>query len=174
MSTDAMNDPYALVDAFVEKAQRYPALVALQALGAAALPAIRAGLEHENWHVRHWCAICLDRHGDASGEALESLLPLLHDPASKVRLWAVHSLSCDHCKPYQNPIDAVPLLVERLENDPSLRVRKMAAAMLALMPPDPRALPALEQALAREHDRKIRLHLDRALGRHRQAEASAG
>ena len=32
-------------------------------------------------------------------------------------MWAVHSLSCERCKDGQNPIDALPLLFERIEDD---------------------------------------------------------
>lgn len=38
----------------------------------------------------------LDRVADA--ESLAALVPLLRDPKADVRLWAVHSLACDHCK----------------------------------------------------------------------------
>lgn len=115
--------------------------------------------------MRHWCAICLDRTGTA--DVLGDLVPLLRDPEMNVRLWAVHSLACDQCKPYECAIDVVPMLVERLEQDASVRVRKMAAAMLRLQPLDPRARPALEAALARETDPKMRLHTERALARYR-------
>lgn len=93
-------DPSALVASFSEASARVDAMFRLQALGADALPAIREGLQHPDWHVRH-------------------------------------------C------------------------VRKMAAAMLFLQPLDPRAKPALEAALARETDPRMRLHTERALSRYR-------
>lgn len=158
-------NPSALVASFSEASARVTAMFRLQALGADALPAIREGLKHPDWHVRHWCAICLDRTGTA--DVLGDLVPLLRDPEMNVRLWAVHSLACDQCKPYECAIDVVPMLVERLEQDASVRVRKMAAAMLCLQPLDPRARPALEAALARETDPKMRLHTERALARYR-------
>ena len=141
-----------------------PALLRLQELGAAALPAIRAGLTHPDWHVRHWCAISLDRGGTA--DVLPDLVPLLNDPEPQVRLWAIHSLTCEHCKDAACPVDAVPLVLERLAHDPHTRVRKMAAAMLYLLPTDPRVPPAIETALGRETDRKLRLHLERARSRY--------
>ena len=149
-------DPGALVAQFSDPARRMATLYQLMEIGDAALPAVRAGLKHADWHIRHWCAIFLDRAADP--ETLSELVPLLHDPEPQVRLWAVHSLSCAHCKDYVCPIDVVPLLVERAEHDPVTRVRKMAVTMLAGLPADPRIPIALERALARESDRKLRLH----------------
>ncbi|MGD2070628.1 MAG: HEAT repeat domain-containing protein, partial [Gemmatimonadota bacterium] len=104
---------------------RFESYQALLALGPAALPAIRRGLRSADWQVRRWSAMCLDQLADA--DALADLVPLLTDPHPKVRLWAVHSLACEHCKPDVGcPVDVVPLLVERVREDPSLRVRRMA------------------------------------------------
>lgn len=83
-----------------------------------------------------------------------------------VRLWAVHSISCLHCKEYSCPLDLVPLLLDRLANDPATRVRKMAAAMLATLPSDARVPAPLAASLARETDAKLRLHIARALAVH--------
>jgi HEAT repeat protein len=154
MTTHA--DPAVLVEQFSTSALRVETLHQLQALGEAAVPAVRAGLKHRDWHVRHWCAIFFDRGADP--ESLLELVPLLHDSEPQVRLWAIHSLSCEHCKDYACPIDVVPLLIDRAENDPVTRVRKMAVTMLASLPADPRIVAALERALARESDRKLRLH----------------
>ena len=93
----------------------------------------------------------------------------MRDPKAKVRLWAVHSLACDRCKPGGNPVDVVPLLLERLEFDESIRVRRMAAAMLAERGADPRARPLLERA-AESDDRKLALHAGRALERYAESE----
>ena len=160
------DDPAQLVNAFADGKSRFPALVRLQSLGGAALPAVREGLKHPDWHIRHWCAIYIDRHGTA--DALHDLVPLLTDPEMNVRLWAVHSISCGHCKDYACSIDLVPLLLDRLANDPATRVRKMAAAMLFTLPPDPRVPAALEASLALETDAKLRLHAERALAVHRR------
>jgi HEAT repeat protein len=160
------NDPALLVTAFADAAVRVETLFKLAALGDAALPAVRDGLKHPDWHVRHWCAIFIDRHG--SQDSLHDLVPLLTDPEMNVRLWAVHSLSCGHCKDYTCPIDLVPLLLDRLANDPATRVRKMAAAMLFTLPPDGRVPAALETSLAIETDAKLRLHVERALAVHRR------
>jgi HEAT repeat protein len=160
-------DPAALVAQFSDATLRVATLFQLNDLGDAALPAVRAGLKHPDWHVRHWCAIFLDRGSNA--ETLRDLIPLLTDPEPKVRLWAVHSISCQHCKDDGCPIDVVPLLIERAEEDPLVQVRKMAVIMLAELPPDARIPPVLERALAREQDRRLRLHAERGLRRYSAA-----
>lgn len=162
---DPAADPTHLVASFGETTARFEVYTALQALGPSALPAVYAGLQHEDWHVRHWCAIYLDRNGEAA--SLSHLLPLLHDPVAKVRLWAVHGLACQHCHGYAEQIDFVPLLIERIENDENRQVRKMAVAMLADSPPDARVPPVFEAVLARETDARIRLHATRGLEKYR-------
>ncbi len=81
----------------------------------------------------------------------------------------MHSLSCEHCKDGTPALDVVPLLVERIEDDDSIRVRRMAAASLAYNRPDPRAVAVFRAILARETDRKLRLHA--TIGLHRCREA---
>lgn len=164
--TDA-DDPAALVAQFADASLRVVTLFQLNALGDAALPAVREGLKHPDWHVRHWCAIFLDRGSDA--DTLRDLIPLLTDPEPKVRLWAVHSISCQHCKGDGCPIDVVPLLIERAEQDPLVQVRKMAVIMLTDLPRDPRIPAVLEGALTREQDRRLRLHAQRGLKKYSAA-----
>lgn len=91
---------------------------------------------------------------------MRRLIPLLSDSHSLVRLWATHSLACDQCKVMgvEIPFDVVPLLIQRLENDPSVRVRRMAAAMLANHHPEERSFIAFRALLEHESDRKLRLH----------------
>lgn len=158
-----------LVDLLVDSETRFGAYLALNELGREALPQITGGLRHGHWEVRRWCAILLDHHADDN--ALEALIPLLRDPKAKVRLWAVHSLSCDGCKVGENPIDAVPLLLERIEIDESIRVRRMAVAMLAdpCTVVDARVPPVLKRILAEEKDRKLKHHATKALEKHREA-----
>ena len=156
--------PPQLVDSFVRSDTRFSAYTALVELGEAALPALREGLKHGNWQVRRWSAICLDQVADA--EALADLVPLLRDPKSKVRLWAVHSLACDHCKDgVVCPVDVVPLLIERIEMDGSIRVRRMATIVLATEHTDPRAAPVFRRLLHVEEDRKLLLHAGAGLRR---------
>jgi len=156
-----------LVDELASSEDRPQILERLAALGDDALPAVRAGLRHGHWQVRRRCAIYLDHYADVP--SLYSLVPLLRDPKSKVRLWAVHSLSCDRCKQGDNPIDVVPLLIERVEVDESIRVRRLAASSLAyLSVPDARVVPVLQALLREEGDEKLRLHAALGLMRCRE------
>jgi len=143
---------------------RFAAYQALIAMGVEALPALRMGLRSADWQVRRWSAMALDQVADE--EALADLVPLLTDPHSKVRLWAVHSIACEHCKEGVScPVDVVPHLVERIREDPSLRVRRMAVIMLGAEFDDTRALPVLKDVLARETDAKLVEHAKQALTR---------
>ena len=121
--------PEELVAEFAKGENRMAAFLALYALGDEVLPAVREGLKHANWQVRRWCALFADNFADA--ETLHALVPLLRDPKSQVRVWAAHSLSCESCKDGPNLIDAIPLLLERIELDASIKVRRQAVAMLA-------------------------------------------
>lgn len=156
-----------LVDRFAHAESRHEVLAELERLGPSALMAVRAGLGHGSWQVRRWCAIFLDHHGDSESRVL--LIPLLRDPRKEVRLWAVHSLSCERCKPNERTLDVVPLLIERIEDDESIRVRRMATAMLAYGSPDPRAVPVFRALLEHESDRKLRLHAEIGLMRCRES-----
>ncbi len=157
-----------LVDQLADADKRWDAYCGLITLGDEALPAVRAGLLNGQWQVRRWCTILLDHLADP--ETLEQLIPLLHDPKANVRMWAVHSLSCDRCKKDEISIDVVPLLIERIEHDESIRVRRMAVAMLAQhVAPDERVVPVFEGVLADDSDRKLRLHATNGLDRYREA-----
>ena len=167
-SIETNNEATRLVDQLADSDKRWDAYEGLVALGSEALPAVRAGLGNGHWQVRRWCTILLDHLADP--ETLEHLIPLLHDPKSNVRMWAVHSLSCDRCKKDANPIDVVPLLIERIEHDESIRVRRMAVAMLGHhVAPDERVVPVFEAVLEGESDRKLRLHAEEGLSRYREA-----
>jgi len=153
-------------------AERFASYQALIGIGPAALPAIREGLRDPNWQVRRWAAMCLDQVADE--EALVDLVPLLSDPHPKVRLWAVHSIACDHCKEDVScPIDVVPLLLTTIRHDSSIRVRRMAVIMLGSEFVDQRAVPVLREVLSAESDAKIRAHAEVALARLRVAGAES-
>jgi HEAT repeat protein len=157
--------PEELVAEFANSANRMSAFLALYARGQEALPAVREGLKDANWHIRHWSAVFADNFADA--ETLQALVPLLRDPKAQVRLWAVHSLSCESCKDGPNPIDAVPLLLERIESDASLKVRRQSVAMLAHhRSPDVRVLAVFKRIMAEQTDRKLRLHAEVGLKRY--------
>ena len=152
-----------LVESFATSSERFGVYQSLVALGTDALPALREGLKHPDWHVRQWSAICLDRISDS--DTLLDLIPLLGDPKPQVRLWAVHSLACNHCKDgVRCPVDVVPLLIERLRTDEQIRVRRMAAIMLGSEFLDRRSVPVLTACLD-DPDRKLRLHASAGLRR---------
>jgi HEAT repeat protein len=164
--------PEELVAEFANGQNRMAAFLALYARGPKALPAVRKGLQDANWHIRHWSAILADNFAD--GEILRTLTSLLHDPKAEVRVWAVHALSCERCKDGPNPVDAVPLLLERIQQDSNMRVRRQAVAMLAYhRTPDPRVLPIFKQIMLEEDDRKLRLHAEQGLKRYGIAGLSA-
>ena len=141
---------------------RFASYRALVDAGASALPAIRSGLRSPEWQVRRWSAMCLDQIADE--EALRNLVPLMRDPNAKVRLWAVHSVACEHCKEDVScPIDVVPHLIERIRTDPSIRVRRMAVIMLSTEFTDARAVPVLEEVMETETDGKLLAHAKRGL-----------
>ncbi|MGI9518388.1 MAG: HEAT repeat domain-containing protein [Pirellulaceae bacterium] len=166
-------DPFQLVAALTDSTRRYPSFAELVELGHQSLPALRQGLKSEDWQVRKWCAMCLDQVADT--ESLMDLLPLFTDPRADVRLWAVHSIACDHCKEDVHcHTDLVPHLVERIENDESIRVRKMATIMLGTEFLDSRTGPVFQRLLDTETDRKIRLHAEAGLNRLRQAGLAEG
>lgn len=166
-------DAAGLVESLQCPSGQFEAHRALIAMGAEAIPALREGLRNDNWEVRYWCAVCLDQVADA--EALESLVPLIQDPHPKVRLWAVHSVGCDHCKDgVRCPVDVVPMLIERARTDENMRVRRMAVIMLGSDCADPRAVPVIERILLEEQDRKLRLHAERALRRLRATVPQSG
>ena len=157
-----------LVAEFAGGENRFPTFLTLYSRGDAALPAVHEGLSNANWNVRRWCAILIDNFADS--ESLHALVPLLNDPKADVRVWAVHSLSCGICKDGPNPIDAIPLLLDRIELDDSIRVRRQAVAMLAHhRAPDARVLPTFQKILKEEDDQKLRLHAKHGISRYAKA-----
>lgn len=140
---------------------------ALQAAGREAVPAVRDGLSHPNPRVRQFCAAFIDDHWDES--ALQRLILSLHDPKLKVRKAAVHSLGCDRCKGGENPIDVLPYLEERIREDKSIKVRRMAVQTLAVQSPSRRIARVLRRALRDETDPKIRRFAQWGLARYEAA-----
>lgn len=60
-------------------------------------------------------------------------------------------------------------LIERIERDESIRVRRMATIMLAMAKPPPRSVAVFHWLLERETDRKLRQHAKWGLARCREA-----
>jgi hypothetical protein len=87
----------------------------------------------------------MDHHGtDACFAALRQVA--LHDPAPSVRRMAVHSATCQECKPCSLTGDLVGLLIEVALKDPNRRVRLHALWGLH-QPQDARAVAALKSTL---------------------------
>lgn len=157
-----------LVAEFANGENRMAAFLALYGRGEESLPAIRKGFSDANWQIRRWCAIAADNFADV--ETLQAMLPLLNDPKAEVRLWAVHSLSCEVCKDGPNPLDTTSLLLERIQHDTSIKVRRQAVAMLAHhRAPDAQVIPVFKKILKNEGDHKLRLHAEQGLRRYLSA-----
>lgn len=100
---------------------------ALLNIGMQAVPAVRAGLRHENADVRLHCCRFLDRY--LSPDTLADLLGMLNDPDGRVRSSALHTLACDRCKegackPEEGEV--LPKAMKLLACDLDAHVRAMA------------------------------------------------
>jgi hypothetical protein len=130
--------------------------------GQAGIDAVLWGLSHPNARVRRGCAGFMDHHGtDACFAALQEAA--LHDPAPSVRRVAVHSASCQRCKPCPLTGDLVGLLVQAALSDTNRRVRENAIWGLRHQPQDARAVAALEEILRSESDARLRRGAHHAL-----------
>ncbi len=88
------------------------------------------GLRHENWRVRRTCALLLDRV-DLTPESVAALTRALDDEHPQVRRKAVHTLTCENCKPNGCAVDVRPVF-ERAIGDPSSLVRGMVVHVVTL------------------------------------------
>jgi hypothetical protein len=87
------------------------------------------GLTSDDWRVRRGCCQLLDDLV-LTEESIAALQAALDDGNPEVRRAALHSLSCQHCKPDGCSLD-VPTLYERMASDPSRRVRSVVAGTLS-------------------------------------------
>jgi hypothetical protein len=88
------------------------------------------GLRHRDWRVRRTSAQLLDKV-DLTAESAAALTRALDDEHPMVRRNAVHSLSCEHCKPNGCVVDVRPLF-ERVVGDRSRLVRSMVLHVCSL------------------------------------------
>jgi len=88
------------------------------------------GLRHGNWRVRRTCALLLDRV-DLTPESAAALTRALDDEHPQVRRKAVHTLTCENCKPNGCAADVRPAF-ERAIRDPSALVRSMVVHVCTL------------------------------------------
>jgi hypothetical protein len=115
-------DLRALVSKLADPATAPAAAATLKAQPPKRLvPALVAGLESHEWRVRRSCCRLLDDL-DFTPESLAALQRALDDADPRVRRSAVHTLSCQHCKPSGCAVE-VQLLFERMARDPNRRVR---------------------------------------------------
>ena len=99
--------------------------------GEDALPAVRRGLASDNNDVRVGCTKVLDHLVD--DESWPELVAALDDPDPRVRMWALHALSCDRCKDNScraDKADVLPRAVRILESDPDRHVRAHAVGLV--------------------------------------------
>jgi HEAT repeat protein len=151
MNPNPVSDARVQVDALADPARRPAAFQALVSAGAAARDAVLEGTRDGRWEVRRWCAAWLLHFPDRAG--FESLVALLRDPKSKVRFAATVAvgLAGDAAESHE----VVPLLLERLFHDESVRVRRQAAVLLAWKHAHP-DLASVFAELERESDPKLR------------------
>jgi hypothetical protein len=147
-----LNDYDSLVEQLAVKHRADSALRALMAAGAAATPAVRRGLLHDEPIVRVRCCMVLDHHLDE--DALPELMANLEHPEGRVRAWALHALACDRCKEGEcrpGEDEVVPIALRMLSGDRSRRVRTMAASLLGVaVHRRPEVARALEEARDRD------------------------
>jgi hypothetical protein len=128
-SIDGQSRYQAWVDALGSNETRAAAYQSLKALPDDVLRTLAAhGTTHENWRIRRGCCQLLDDLAFAT-ESLAALERCLDDPEPLVRRAALHSLSCQHCKPEGCEVDSRSVF-ERMATDPSRKVRKMVVTGL--------------------------------------------
>ncbi|MET7486894.1 HEAT repeat domain-containing protein [Streptomyces sp. NPDC005538] len=140
----------ALVDALGSEPRRPGAFRELLRRGPDAVPAVRQGLRHAHPRVREQCCKLLDEL--LVPDAVDDLTARLDDPGARVRIAAVHALSCDRCKPdaqacFPDRVALLPRAIRLLERDPDPQVRARAVELVGLwVHSRPDALAALTRA----------------------------
>lgn len=85
-------------------------------------PLAVAGASHDNWRIRRGCCRLLDDLA-ITADSLAALETCLEDPEPRVRRAALHTLSCQHCKPEGCVLDQRAIF-ERMITDRNRRVRE--------------------------------------------------
>lgn len=151
--TEINTDPRRLVAELAAGPSRDAAFRQLLELGSSARDAVVEGLGDGRWQVRRLCAAWIARRGDPRDVAV--LAPLLRDQRSRVRMVAVTAIGRDRGQGREELDRAVPLLVERIREDPSIRVRRCATALLAFDHRHPHLEGLFRQLLDTERDPKL-------------------
>src|SRR5262245_5453214 len=120
------------------------------------VPALVTGLGSSHWRVRRSCCRLLDDL-DFTPESLASLQRALDDPDPRVRRSALHTLSCQHCKPSGCAFEVQPLF-ERMARDSSRRVREAILSPLGWQRHGPWAESLVEYMAVNDPSAKLREH----------------
>jgi hypothetical protein len=148
-------DLRALVSQLADPATAGPAAATLKARPPDRLvPALVAGLESREWRVRRSCCRLLDDL-DFTPESLAALQRALDDPDPRVRRSALHTLSCQHCKPSGCALE-VQSLFERMARDRSRRVREAVLNPLGWQRHGPWGERLVEYMAANDPSEKLR------------------
>ena len=157
-------DLRAVVSKLADPATAGPAAATLKAQPSQRLvPALVAGLESPEWRVRRSCCRLLD-DVDFTPESLRALQGALDDPDPRVRRSALHTLSCQHCKPSGCALEIQPLF-ERMARDPSRRVREAVLYPLGWQRHGPWAERLVEHMAVTDPSHQLREHARRILAR---------
>ncbi len=125
--------------------------------GAVPVTAMQAAsLLHPSPKVRRECLGILDHA--ANDDSVHVFRHALGDPVPRVRLIALHALSCEHCRTGELCVeDVVADLVRTVLEDPSAKVRHRAVEVVCRIAPiDPRVGQALRQAAESDADELVR------------------
>ncbi len=148
-------DLRALVSRLADPATAETAAATLRAQPSERLvPALVAGLRSSEWRVRRSCCRLLDDL-DFTPDSLAALQRALDDPDPHVRRSALHTLSCQHCKPSGCALEVQPLL-ERMARDPSRRVRDAVLNPLGWQRHGPWAERLVEYLAVNDPSEKLR------------------
>ncbi|HYF47952.1 MAG TPA: HEAT repeat domain-containing protein [Planctomycetota bacterium] len=174
MTTQNAIDYHQIVNGFASKNWRERCEVSnkLKAAGKKGLSAAKQAFNHGNWRVRVHAVDFMDHH--ANDTCVRSMIKALKDPNERVRRSAIHSFSCDRCKPAPLQTDVMPYLLDVVANDRSVKVRRVAMGLLSGKQPDARAIPVIEQVIATTSDKKLLRYAREALCRHRGERGSCG
>jgi hypothetical protein len=113
-----------------------------------------AGVDHENWRVRRKCCRLLDDLV-LTAESVAALTTRLDDEHPEVRQAALHSLTCEGCKPDACSVDIRPLF-ERMLRDSSRRVRDGVVSTLGWRFHDEWSVELLEYVTANDPSPRLR------------------
>jgi hypothetical protein len=115
-----------------------------------------AALLHPNPKVRRECLGVLDHA--ANDQSVAVFRRALRDPVPRVRLVALHGLSCDRCRVGELCVkDVVSDLLRTVSEDPSPKVRHAAVQLVAKQVlSDARVAPSLKKVASEDPDDLVR------------------